>query len=102
MIIGTRGSKKIIIFLAGVFSGLMVMGAVAWFTTPSPLIMEYKSSMASEETFAPISKSASNRGWLNPKTYDIRIFLSQAFSHLGVSSTGDYGRLFDADFLLPI
>ncbi|MBD3234872.1 MAG: DUF302 domain-containing protein [candidate division Zixibacteria bacterium] len=71
-------SNKIVVFLAGVFSGLVMMGAVVWFSLPSLMIAEYESSMGFDDTIEAINRTAADRGWLNPKTYDIQKSLQKA------------------------
>jgi uncharacterized protein (DUF302 family) len=60
-------------FIAGVFSGMILMGVVVWFTMPSLMLIEHSSPLNYDETVAALEGViAKKEHWKVPQTSDFQ------------------------------
>jgi len=59
--------------------GMILMGAIVWFTMPSLMLIEHKSTLSYEETVAALNDVIENKqDWKVPKTFDFQKNINDA------------------------
>jgi uncharacterized protein (DUF302 family) len=70
--------KNLMLFLGGLFIGIILMAIIVWTVMPALMLTIHKSTLNFEQTVSAIQESATQQNWQVPKVYDIQKSLKSA------------------------